>query len=217
MNLYNIHNGSGVFIQIGAGAGDLDKRANYRDGFTEFIKKLPREHIKKIILVEPNPLNITLLKECWKDYPEAIIYEIAIVPKKYKNETMDLYYCPADSPNYQVASINKNHIYKHYGMNCELKKFSIPVKHLDNFINEITTGDIELLALDIEGVDAEVLLDTNFNNLNLKYLSFEYIHLGENKTNVLNHLNNSNYHYLGLGIDHNGFDYLYINKRFDNI
>ena len=47
MNLYNDYNGSGIFIQIGAGAGDLDKRANCRDGFTEFIKKLPRERIKK--------------------------------------------------------------------------------------------------------------------------------------------------------------------------
>ena len=69
MNLYNDYNGSGIFIQIGAGAGDLDKRANCRDGFTEFIKNLPRERIKKIILVEPNKLNIPLLKECWKNYP----------------------------------------------------------------------------------------------------------------------------------------------------
>jgi hypothetical protein len=50
MNLYDSNKGSGIFIQIGAGAGDLDKRANYRDGFTEFIKKKPRQSIKKIIL-----------------------------------------------------------------------------------------------------------------------------------------------------------------------
>ena len=42
-NLYNYYEGSGIFIQIGAGAGDLDSRANNRDGFTEFIKKLPKE------------------------------------------------------------------------------------------------------------------------------------------------------------------------------
>lgn len=211
MDLYNINNGSGIFIQIGAGAGDLDKRANCRDGFTEFIKKLPREHIKKIILVEPNPLNIALLKECWKDYPEATIYEIGIVPKEYQNDTIDLYYCPEDAPHYQVASINKSHIYKHYSMDCKLEKFIIPVKHLDNFINEVVTEEIELLALDIEGIDGEVLLDTNFNNLNLKYLSFEYIHLGQNKEKVLTHLYNNNFYYLGSGVDYNGIDYLYIN------
>lgn len=212
MNLYNSKNGSGIFIQIGAGAGDLDKRANYRDGFTEFIKKLPREHIKKIILVEPNPLNIPLLKECWKDYPESIIYEIGIVPKKYQNDTIDLYYCPLDAPHYQVASINKSHIQKHYGETCILDKFIIPVKHIENFINDVTIEEVELLALDIEGIDAEILLDIDFNNLKIKYLSFEHLHLGKDKQDVLNHLNNNNYDFLGDGVDHNGFDYLYIHR-----
>jgi FkbM family methyltransferase len=214
MDFNKFNKGNGIFIQIGAGAGDLDKRANFRDGFTELIKNLPRDLIKKIILVEPNPLNIPLLKECWKDYPEAIIYEIGIVPKKYQNNTMDLYYCPLDAPHYQVASINKNHIQKHYGDNCELKKFIIPVKELEKFINEITTEEIELLALDIEGIDAEVLLDINLNNLKVKYISFEHLHLGNDRENVLNHLKNNNYEFLGLGLDTNGFDYLYINGRF---
>jgi FkbM family methyltransferase len=193
MNLNNFSESNGIFIQIGAGAGDLDKRANCRDGFTEFIKKLPKQMIKKIILVEPNPLNIPLLKECWKDYPEAIIYEIGIVPKNYQNNTIDLYYCPLDGPHYQVASINKSHIQKHYGDDCELEKFIIPVKHIEDFINEVTTEEIQLLALDIEGIDAEIILDIDFNNLKLKYISFEHIHLGEYKDNVLNHLKNSNY------------------------
>ena len=212
MDLYDSNNGSGIFIQIGAGAGDLDKRANCRDGFTEFIKRLPRQSIKKIILVEPNPLNIPLLKECWKDYPEAVIHEIGIVPKSYQNSTIDLYYCPLDAPHYQVASINKSHIQKHYGDNCELQKFVVPVKQLDTFISEVTSEEIELLALDIEGIDAEVILDIDFNNLKLKYISFEHLHLGEQKDNVLSHLRNCNYKFLGSGIDHNGYDYLYVNE-----
>jgi FkbM family methyltransferase len=212
MEFYDLINGSGIFIQIGSGAGDLDKRSLCRDGFTEFIKKLPRQRIKKIILVEPNPLNIPLLKECWKDYPEAIIYEIGIVTKNYKNDTVDLYYCPLDAPHYQVASINKSHVQKHYGNNCELRKFSIKVKQLDNFINEVTSEEIELLSLDIEGIDAEILLDIDFSNLKLKYLSFEHLHLGIHRNNVLNKLKKNNYKFLGLGIDHNGYDYLYINE-----
>jgi FkbM family methyltransferase len=215
MDLYNSNNGSGIFIQIGAGAGDLDTRANCRDGFTEFIKKLPRNNIKRIILVEPNPLNIPLLKECWKDYPEASIYEIGIVPKNYKNNTIDLYYCPLDAPHYQVASINKSHIQKHYGNTCEIDSFNIPVKNLETFIKEVTNEDIELLALDIEGIDAEILLDINFDNLKLKYLSFEHLHLGKNKNTVLNHLKRNNYKFLGLGVDHNGYDYLYINRLYN--
>ena len=212
MELYNTENGSGIFIQIGAGAGDLDKRANCRDGFTELIKKLPRERVKKIILVEPNPLNIPLLKECWKDYPQSSIYEIGIVPKNYQSDTIDFYYCPSDAPHYQVASIKKSHIQKHYGDDCELEKFIIPVRQLEKFISEVAVEEIELLALDIEGIDAEILLDTDLGALKLKYISFEHLHLGENKDNVLLHLKNNNFEYLGSGVDVNGYDYLYIKK-----
>ena len=217
MDKYDFTTGSGVFIQIGAGAGDLDKAAKCRDGFTELIKKIQRDHIKTIILVEPNPINIPLLKECWKNYHESRIYEIGIVPKNYPNNTIEFYYCPLDAPHYQVASINKDHVQKHYGGHCELKKFSSPVKNIETFINEVTTEEIELLSLDIEGIDAEILLDINFNNLNIKYLSFEHLHLGEHRAAVLHHLETNNFKYLGLGVDHNGFDYLYINKRYVKI
>ena len=101
-----------------------------------------------------------------------------------------------------------------WNRNCELEKFIIPVKQLEHFINEITTEEIELLALDIEGIDAEVLLDINFNNLKLKYISFEFLHLGNFKQDVLNHFKNNNYEFLGLGLDTNGFDYLFINGQF---
>jgi FkbM family methyltransferase len=217
MELYNLNSGSGIFIQIGSGAGDLDPRANYRDGFTEFIKGLPREKINKIILVEPNPLNIPLLKECWKDYPESMIFQIGIVPKSYQNNNIEFYYCPLDAPHYQVASINKTHVQKHYGINCELEKLIVPVKQLECFINEITKEEIELLALDIEGIDAEIILDINFKNVKIKYLSFEHIHLGNDKNKVLDYLQTNNYDFLGSGVDHNGYDYLYINRNYQNI
>lgn len=209
--IHNV-NGSGIFIQIGAGAGDLDKAAKCRDGFTEFIKKLPRDRVKKIILVEPNPLNIPLLKECWKDYKEVVIYEIGIVPKSIAS-TIDFYYCPKDAPNYQVASIKKEHIQMHYGYNCKLEKFVISTKQLEDFIHEITSEEIELLSLDIEGIDAEVILDTNFKNINVKFLSFEHLHLGNKKTTVIDYLKMHDYSYIGIGVDHNGFDYLYMKNN----
>lgn len=213
MNFNKINKNNGIFVQIGAGAGDLDSRANYRDGFTEFIKKLDPSTIKRIILVEPNPLNIELLKKCWKNYPQAEIYELGIVPSTYKDNNIKLYYCPSDAPHYQVASINIDHVKKHYGTNCIIKNYNIKVTSLENFINEIIITDvIDLLALDIEGIDKEVILDINFNNLKIKYLSFEYIHLGNYKDTVLNYLKDNNFEFVGSGMDHNNFDYLYINK-----
>ena len=34
-----------IFVHIGAGAGDLDPKAGFRDGFSEFVKK--KKDIKK--------------------------------------------------------------------------------------------------------------------------------------------------------------------------
>jgi FkbM family methyltransferase len=209
MELYDHKNGSGIFVQIGAGAGDLDIGTGCRDGFSEFVKQIPRDRIKKIILVEPNPINIPLLKECWKDYPEAVIYEIGIVPRNYPLNKLEFFYCPTNGPHYQVASIKPQHIYKHFG-DCELIKLLIDVKHLETFINEITTDEIELLSLDIEGLDAEVILDIDFTKIKIKHLSFEYVHLGNREQEVRTYLIDNNLKYLGSGVDHGGNDYLYI-------
>jgi FkbM family methyltransferase len=209
---YAINNkdGSGIFIQVGAGAGDLDNKFDCKDGFTEFIKNLPRERIKKIILVEANPMNIPKLRECWKDYPEATIYQLAIVPKNMKEDSITFYYHEDDGPHYQVTSVMKEHVLKHYSDESKVKTFRAPTKHLEDFIHEITTEEVELLALDIEGIDAEILLDIDYNNLKVKFLSFEYIHLGDNERKVKMNLIHNNFQYFGKGIDHNGYDLLFI-------
>ena len=217
-DLYNYISGSGIFIQIGAGAGDKDSRANYRDGFTEFVKKLPKNRIKKIILVEPNPVNIPFLRECWKDYPEACIYELAIIPENINLKNIDFYYSLYDGPNYQVASIVKQHVLNHYsGDNNVIESFSVPTIHINDFLNKYNDNgngndEIELLSLDIEGIDSEIMLDLELDNIKVTYISFEYIHMGDNLEDVKKHLENSNFEYIGKGVDHNGFDYLYKQK-----
>ena len=217
-DLYNYISGSGIFIQIGAGAGDKDSRANYRDGFTEFVKKLPKNRIKKIILVEPNPVNIPFLRECWKDYPEACIYELAIIQENINLKNIDFYYSLYDGPNYQVASIVKQHVLNHYsGDNNVIESFSVPTIHINDFLNKYNDNgngndEIELLSLDIEGIDSEIMLDLKLDNIKVKYISFEYIHMGDNLEDVKKHLENNNFEYIGKGVDHNGFDYLYKQK-----
>jgi len=200
---------SGIFIQIGAGAGDLDTRSNKRDGFAEFIKKIDKNRIKQIILVEPNIFNIDLLKECYKDFENVIIVQKLIVPKTINLEKMDLYYCEEDGPNYQTASIIKEHVLKHYP-NRNLEKIEVDTINLENLIEQYCKDkEIELLSLDIEGIDEQILLDLNLNKINVKNISFEYIHLGDKVEDVKNHLEINNFIFKGIGIDHSGFDWLY--------
>ena len=53
-----------IFIHIGAGAGDKDPKFNFRDGFTEYVKKYPiTKKEREIYLVEANPKNIKKLRK----------------------------------------------------------------------------------------------------------------------------------------------------------
>jgi len=203
-----------IFIQIGAGAGDLDSRANNRDGFTEKIKKISQDKIKKIILVEPNPLNITKLKECWKDYQQAEIHQVAIVPNSNLENNIELFYCPDDGPHYQVASIKESHVHKHYGQNCKIEKFVIKAVHLKDFTTSLTNEVIELLAFDIEGVDAEVIMDLNLDEIKIKYLVYEHIHLGNFNDKIIKKLKENGFKYLGFAYDHNQNDSLWVNEKY---
>jgi hypothetical protein len=204
-----------IYIQIGAGAGDQDSRAGFRDGFSEYVKKLDSNKIQRIILVEPNISNILGLSECWKNYPQSEIYKYCIVPKSLSGHELNFFYAEDDAPHFQVASINPHHVLKHYpNLKFEnLKIQKIPSIDLGLFLDKIVGEDkIELLSLDIEGIDAEVLLDTNLKKINVNYISFEHLHLGEDKEKVLSHFQNSGYVLIGNGIDHSGYDWLYQKK-----
>ncbi len=204
-----------TYIQIGAGAGDQDARANFRDGFTEFVKRRPPNQVAKIILVEPNPFNIEALKRCWKDYPQAQIVQMGVCPQSLEttNKTQTFYYAEEDAPHFQVFSLKKAHVEKHYP-NGTIRSVETPVVSVNQFIERfIGAEQISMFALDIEGIDAEIILDINWREIDVDYISFEDIHLGRNRSAVLRHLGRSGYMFVGTGLDTNGFDLMYENLK----
>ena len=201
-----------IYMQIGAGAGDKDSSTNFNDGFTSFVKSQQLSLSDKIILVEPNPLNIPALQECWQNYPQVQIHKVGIVPKQYSRKELLFYYTPLDAPHYQVASFNKYHVLKHYTQLTENNLLTIPVKTIDleSFVR-IVIGElpINVLAIDIEGIDADVLLDTDIKVLSANILSFEYIHLGSKANQVIEHVKSAGYEFQGKGFDYKHFDWLF--------
>ena len=203
------------FIQIGAGAGDLDRRANYRDGFSEVVKNLQLQESDRVVLIEPNPLNIEKLKLSWKNSKNVDIYPIGISTGD-SFTTQKLYYAEQDAPHYQTASIVSEHILKHYkNLTLEnLKYFEITTINLNDVINIfVRKNPIILLAIDIEGIDSEVILSTDFSKFNTVLISFEYIHMGPQLEKIKQHFEDCGYEHIGFGLDPNCFDYLYM-KRF---
>ena len=197
-----------TFIQVGAGAGDRDPSANFIDGFTRMVKSLDPLTIGQILLVEPNPINIPFLQECWKDYPQAKIFNIGIVPSSYTDRTITFYYALSDGPHFQCTSIKKDHTGQ-----SELGEFVAPCETLTEFLTRtVDKTFIDVLALDIEGIDGDVIIDTNWNQFNIDQLSFEYTNLRGQTELVKQHLENSGFEYVGNGLDRDGLDWMYQKK-----
>jgi len=201
------------YIQIGAGAGDQDESANYKDGFTDFIKKKTYNKDDKILIVEANPLNLDKLKICWKDYSNLKIYNLAIVDSNFKNNSIKLFYTEDDKPCYQVTSIYIEHVKKHYPKSIILEK-NIESKKINDFLSEeIDDQKIEYLAIDAEGIDFYLIMDLNLKKFDIKNISIESIHLEKEQKKILvNKLLENGYSYNGKGFDVNGSDLMFRKK-----
>ena len=148
-----------VFIQIGAGAGDQDARAHWRDGFTEFVKSLSLLKQDRIILVEPNPLNISAPQKTWAGHSNIEILQLGVVPNDFSESSLEFWYAEEDAPHSQVFSLNKGHVSKHYPQGT-LRLIEVKCKPINSLLNEImSSSHIALLAIDVEGIDGESSVD----------------------------------------------------------
>lgn len=204
-----------IYVHIGAGVGDQDPGANFRDGFTEFVKK-SNDLNKEIIVVEANPSNISKLKIAWKDYSNVKIFNFAVSTKKNKNEKIKFYYSLEDVPHYQVFSNDINHILKYYKNSEKIKSKFIKSKDINLFLEENFKGKIiNYFSIDIEGMDFDVIKEINLKKYIIINFSFEHLHLNFNEKIQIfikflkNGYSYNGVGYNGVGIDHNNFDWTF--------
>ena len=198
------------YVHLGAGAGDLDERADFRCGFTEFIKKNYSEN-SKVFVVEANPKNIEKLNKSYKNYNNVKILNLAI--SSNNDDELILYYAEEDSPHYQVCSSNINHVKKHYPSSL-IKKFYIESISINDLFKKYSINQIDYLSIDIEGLDYDVLMSIDFTKFSIDNICIEFLHLTKfQKKNLINFLSKKGYSYYGYGYDHNNFDYLFIKKK----
>lgn len=198
-----------IFVHFGAGAGNLDSRAGFRCGFTEFIKKKIANDDKAFV-VEANPKNIDKLKSCYENYKNVNIINAAITHDD-TNEC-EFFYTDDDAPHYHVCSMEIKHVKKHYP-NSVIKSFKINAINVNEFIDKKVGNKIDYLSIDLEGIDYSILMKINLSKIKIENISIEYLHLSKNEIkNMIKHLNKYGYSYCGYGYDHKNFDYLFKNK-----
>lgn len=199
-----------VFVHLGAGAGDLDQRSNFRCGFTELIKKKYTSN-DQVFVVEANPKNIKKLKKCYENFANVEVINLAVTHDSSRE--YEFFYTEDDSPHYQVCSMKIEHLKKHYP-NSEIKNFKIQGLNINVFFEKFVGEKIDYLSIDLEGIDYQILMNINLSKINIQNISIEHLHLSKiEKKNLVIYLNSFGYSYYGNGYDHNNFDYLFIKKK----
>jgi hypothetical protein len=196
-----------LFIQVGGGAGDRDPRAAYRDWFTEYVKDR-RNFEDRVIIAEANPVNIPALKECWAEYSNLDIITVAITDGANMDRNLRIYFVEEDKPHFQVASALKSHVLKHYP-NEEIKYFDTKQSGINPFLSDYSKGmPIELISIDVEGLDAKILSSIDLMEFKPKYVSIEAIHL-EELDELVFRLSMNGYKSIHNPWDYLGFDLLF--------
>lgn len=199
------------YVQIGAGAGDADtSHGDWVDGFSSFVKNLVLNTEDRIILVEAHEHNLDVLKQSWVNFQNVSVYQFAICSKDYTtNETIEIFYSLDDGPHFTISSTSKKHVKKFY-KESSIRSFSVPCLDINSFLKQACSGSqIELLAIDIEGMDVPVLNDLDLTQFDIHKISFEKSHGGNDLKNLKEKLKSAGYCKSGMGMDPHNSDVLW--------
>ena len=149
---------------------------------TQLFEKYQNQNI---LLVEPVPYNITLLKENTAKYKNINIETSAV---SEKDQIKKFYYVKPDAVKKLgkhwasgIGSFDKQHIlnhkYKRFMVSdSDIEQIDIQYLAFSNLIEKYSISSIDLLQIDVEGAEFEILNSINFEKIEIKKIIFEFKH-----------------------------------------
>jgi len=140
---------------------------------------------KNILLVEPVPYNISLLKSNTDKYKNISIEASAI---SEKSEIKKFYFVKPESIKKlgkhwasEIGSSDKDHILNHNNKRflvteSDIEEVNIHYLTFSDLIIKYFILSIDLLHIDVEGSEFEILNSINFEKIEIKKIIFEYKH-----------------------------------------
>jgi FkbM family methyltransferase len=140
---------------------------------------------QNVLLVEPVPYNISLLKENTAKYNNINIETSAV---SEKNEIKKFYYVKPEAVKKLgkhwasgIGSFDKQHILNHKNKrflvsDSDIKEVNIQYLSFSNLIKKYSISSIDLLQIDVEGVEFEILNSIDFEKIEIKKIIFEFKH-----------------------------------------
>ena len=140
---------------------------------------------QNILLVEPVPYNITLLKENTTKYKNISIETSAV---SEKNQIKKFYYVKPDAVKKLgkhwasgIGSFDKQHIlnhkYKRFMVSdTDIEEVDVQYLTFSDLIEKYSISSINLLQIDVEGAEFEILNSIDFEKIEIKKIIFEFKH-----------------------------------------
>ena len=140
---------------------------------------------QNILLVEPVPYNIDLLKVNTAKYNNITI-EISAVSEK--NKIKKFYYVKPDAVKKLgkhwasgIGSFDKQHILNHKNKRFlvsdpDIEEVNIQYLTFSDLIEKYSISSINLLQMDVEGAEFEILNSIDFDKIEIKKIIFEFKH-----------------------------------------
>ena len=162
-------------VQLGANVGNDDLFCYLNSNY---------ETLEFGLFVEANVLHIDKLKNCYSKYDNVIVDNIAIKTPLHEKDILTIYYHTKEEPHYEIASCDINHIKRHIEwpgsslIGGEIKSFDVPCITLEKLFEKYSISELDWLCIDVEGLDAEIILTFDWKKYNIKRVEFEHLHLG---------------------------------------
>lgn len=155
------------------------------DDITEMVN-LYKDHIEKLILVEPLKIHHEAIRACYKEQKEVHIESLAITDNTELKE-LTFYYHKEDGPAFLVAGTSKEHILKHSIYNPHwteegIVTLKVPCITLNQLFDKHNLTDIDVLYIDVEGLDDKLIYSLDFDKYNITNIIYEHLHIDGEKT-----------------------------------
>ena len=186
-----------TIVQIGACDGEIN----------DPIYMLVRKQIKSnaIVLIEPQPELIEILKQNYAFHKNARIENVAIgepgvlilyrLKREYWSAFERTYL--KNAPSYRVpsgfVSSNYQHVHRHIegklpkdiSISETIEELRVPSKQLKEVLEPNNIKNIDILQVDVEGLDDVVLYHSNLDLYKPRIIHFEHMHLKTQNKEVL--------------------------------
>jgi FkbM family methyltransferase len=130
----------------------------------------------KGVLVEPDPKYKEIIR---KSRPNDVLETTGIAISE--SSMCDFYVYPIEYSGWNTFSLEEVEIRKKEGINYEAK-ISVPIVPVNSILNKhFQDKEIDLLAIDVEGLDEEILRSYDFKNHSPRVICVEIIRFGDSE------------------------------------